>query len=98
MNTQPFWIHFTLAEVVSAKDGFDDAHTHLERAKSHVLNNKYLPAHGSLAPARSYYKQDMFGLDTFERLGATTDAEEARRILRGVGRKPGEDGIRSGHA
>ena len=85
-----FWIHFDLAELFSRKNRFHDAHTHVEQAKSHAVNNPYNFACGSLLQARFLYRQHMLEearseaslvLGVFEKLGATNDAERARKLL-----------------
>jgi tetratricopeptide (TPR) repeat protein len=40
-HTELFWIHYALAQVFFGEDRFDDAHAHIERAKSHAINNAY---------------------------------------------------------
>ena len=93
LNTveQLFWVNFALAEMFSEQGKFDEAHTHIERARSYVVNNAYFLACASLLQAWLWHAQSMFGeakseglgaLDMFEKLGAVNDAEFARRLLR----------------
>jgi len=99
-----FWIHLSLARVYSGDGRFDDAHTHVQHAKSHAVNNPYLLAAASWLQARLWYKQHrpeqakyeaLQALDMFEKLGAANDAEGARIFLReidtgGIGLPNGE--------
>jgi tetratricopeptide (TPR) repeat protein len=36
-----FWTHYSLAELFFNKGSFDEAHIHIERAKSYALNDTY---------------------------------------------------------
>ena len=82
-----FWVNFALADLSSTEGRFDDAHAHPERAESHAVNNTYFLACASQLWAVLWDKQDMFGsealraLGIFEKLGATNDAEETRKLL-----------------
>jgi tetratricopeptide (TPR) repeat protein len=40
-HDQLFWIHYSLAELFLDEGRFDDAHAHVERAKSHAVDNAY---------------------------------------------------------
>jgi tetratricopeptide (TPR) repeat protein len=40
-HTELFWIHYALADLNFRQGRFDDAHAHIERAKSHAINNAY---------------------------------------------------------
>ena len=100
--TQLFWIHFGLATVFSAEGNFRDAHTHIERAKSHVLNDTYLLARGSLLQAQLWYEQGMWEkarsealcvLDVFGTLGATNNAQYTRQFLRKLDGNVGSDPV-----
>ena len=110
---QPFWAHFDLARVFIKEGRFNDAHSHIERAKSYAVNNAYLLARALQLQAQVWNKQHRFeeaksealrALDMFEKLGAASDVDHSRRILRWVDRalekpdnlvtrdKSGEDG------
>ena len=95
-HAQQFWIHHTLAELFSSEDRFDDAHAHVERAKSHVVNDPYRLGRAIELQARLWYKQHRFeegksaalrAADIFEKLGATSCAERCRNIG-GAGNEP----------
>jgi len=93
--SQAFWIHFDLAKLFSREGRSNDAHTRVEQAKSHAVNDTYLLARASLLQARFWYQQHMFEeaksealrvLGVFEKLGATIYAERARKLLERVDR------------
>ena len=46
--SRAFWIHFDLAKLFPREGRFNDAHTRVEQAKSHAVNNSYLLARASL--------------------------------------------------
>ena len=91
-HTVLFWIHYSLAELFFEQGRFDDAHAHVERAKSHAANNQYqhllgralllrarfLDQRHSLEEAKS---EALHALEVFESLGAADDAEETREFL-----------------
>ena len=88
-----FWLHFALAELFSGQGKFDDTLSHIERAKSHAVDDTYHLARASLLHAQLLAKERGFeeakseALDVvgaFEKLGATTDAECARNFLRRI--------------
>ena len=91
-HTVLFWIHYSLAELFFEQGAFDGAHAHVERAKSHAVNNQYqyllgralllrarfLDQRHSLDEAKS---EALHALEVFERLGAADDMEETREFL-----------------
>jgi len=83
-------VHYALARVLAKGGRFNDAHAHVEHAKSHAVNDKYFLACVSGLQARFWKHQRRLEeakyealrvLDMFEELGATNDAEEIRRFL-----------------
>ena len=85
-----FWIHYRMAQVYSEEDEFEDAQTHLERARSYVADNMYLLAHAGQQQARLWGLQGMFqaasdqalkAIEVFESLGAANDVEATREFL-----------------
>jgi len=85
-----FWIHFCLANLFLEEGRLDDAHVHVEHAKSHAVDNPYNSARASLLQATSWYRRHMFeeaksealrALEVFERLGVTDDATYTRELL-----------------
>jgi len=106
---QLFWIHHHLACLFFDQGRFDDAYAHIECAKSHAVNAYYL--------ARAMKQQATFWCDqrkleesksealhaveVFEKLGATRDVEECRKLLQRINEEtnspifsdePGDDG------
>ena len=88
-----FWVHFALAEVFSGEGKFDDAHAHIEHAKSHAVNDAYELGRAMELQADFWYDQQMFekakseassAADVYEKIGATEDAEDCRRLLRKI--------------
>ena len=85
-----FWIHFSLADLFRDQSRFDDAHAHIEHAKSYAVNDAYLRARVLRMQARLLHQQRRFeeaksealcAVDAFEKLGAADDAEEARELI-----------------
>ena len=92
-HNELFWIHHSLAWLFSGGGGFDDARAHIERAKSHAVNNTYYLGPAMHLQAAFCYQQDRLeqakseGLraaDVFEKLGAAQDLEKCRRLLRWI--------------
>jgi len=88
---QLFWICHSLSCLFSNEGRFDDAHAHIERAKSHAANNTYNLACAMELQANVWYQQDrpeqakcegLRAADVFEKLGAARDLEMCRGILR----------------
>ena len=89
-DVELFWAHHALAAVFFGGGRFDDAHSHLERAKSYTVNGTYPLARALKLQAECWNGQRRFeeaksealrALDTFENLGAAGDAEKTRLLL-----------------
>ena len=87
-----FWIHYSLSEVFFGENRFDEAHDHIERAKSHAFND-YSLGRAMEVQARFWYNEDRYdearaealhAAETYERIGATGDMEDCRAILRSI--------------
>ena len=85
-----FWVHYDLATLFFAQGGFDDAHAHIQHAKSHAVDDVYHLARASQLQALVWDRQQMFeeakseilrALGVFEDLGAVGDAEDCRKVL-----------------
>jgi len=87
--------HLSLAELFTDEGRFDDAHTHVERAKLHAVNDHdtHLLARAMWRQAIVWRRQDRFeearseglrALDAFEKLGAANDVEDVRELLREI--------------
>ena len=92
-HTNQFWIHYSLAELFSSNDGFDNAHAHIERAKSHTINDPYNLGCVTKLQAQFWYKECRFeeatsgascAIGIFEKIGATEDVKDCRDILRDI--------------
>jgi len=92
-HDQLFWIHVSLAQLFLDEDKFDDAHTHVEQAKSHAANNAYCLGAVMKMRVMVWYKQGRpeearseasRAADVFEKLGAAQDLENCRGFLRWI--------------
>ena len=88
-----FWINCSLAELFFGEKKFDDAHAHVERAKSHAINSPYYLGCAMTLQARFWLQEhkleeakfEVLGaIDVFEKLGAAKDLELCRGILRDI--------------
>ena len=93
---QLFWIHHSLAEFFLDEDRFDDAHMHIEQARSHVINDVYCLGRVVLLQARVWYQLEMFeeatsevlyALKIFEKLGAAECLEACQDLLENIEQK-----------
>ena len=89
-HEEPFWIHCQLADLVLDESRFDDAHTHIEHAKSHAVNSAYKLGLAMELQGWVLYKQHRFeearsealrAADVYEKLGAAKDVEDCRKLL-----------------
>ena len=85
--------HCSLAELLFIENRFDDAHTHIEHAKSHMANDPYRLGQAMELQARFWYEQRMLreakseasrAADAYEKVGATKDVECCRALLRDI--------------
>jgi tetratricopeptide (TPR) repeat protein len=88
-----FWNHYHLADLFCDQGEFDDANTHIEQAKSHVVGVPYSLACAMFMQARVSRWQGRFkdaksevsqALEVFEKLGAASDAGNSRKVLREI--------------
>ena len=88
-----FWVHYSLAWVVSREGRFDDAHAHIERAKSHAVNHAYRLGRAMELQAYLWYHQRMYEkakfeashtADVYEKFGAAHDLERCRKLLQWI--------------
>ena len=90
---QLVWIHYSLARLFSVQHRFDDAHTHVEYAKSYAVNAAapYLLARAIELQARIWYNQGrlkeaesetLCAAGVYERIGAAKDLEGCGELLR----------------
>ena len=92
-NIERFWIHFSLAVLFCNTNRLDDAHFHVEHAKSHAINDPYNLGRMMQLRAEIWQKEHKFeeaksevlcAADVFEKLGAMRDLEDCREILRDI--------------
>ena len=88
-----FWAHFALAGLFSGEGKFDDAHAHVEQAKSHAVNDAYnlaraMDLQATFLAAQHRFEEAKFeasrALDTFEKFGATNNVKKIRKLLREI--------------
>ena len=86
-----FWNQFCLAELFLGDDRFDEAHSHIERAKPHAINDPYQLGRATELQARVWYKQRdlaeakseaLEAINTFEKIGAAEDVGRCTAFLR----------------
>ena len=92
-NREPSWIHYSLALLFRDEDKFDDAHAHIEQAKSHATGDSYCLGRTVELQAWVYHQQGKLedatsqilrALEIFEKLGAVGDVDECRTFLRRI--------------
>jgi tetratricopeptide (TPR) repeat protein len=87
------WIYSSLATLSFDKGKFNDAHTHIERAKLLAVDDIYGLGRVAELQAQFWYKQQKFeearsaalhAIDALERLGATRDVERCRVLFQDI--------------
>ena len=90
---EQFWIHYSLAELFGDEGEFDDASAHIRRAKSHAVDDAYMLGRAMQLQADIWSLQlrlenarseALHALEIYEKLGASSDAEICRDLLRDV--------------
>jgi tetratricopeptide (TPR) repeat protein len=85
-----FWTHYSLAELFRDQVKFDEAHDHVEHAKSHATNDPHYLGRAMELQARIWYKRGrleeaesevLHAVGVFEELGAADDAKRCRNFL-----------------
>jgi tetratricopeptide (TPR) repeat protein len=93
---QQSWILYSLAWLFLDQGRFDDAHAHVERAKSHSANDAYTLGRMMELKAGIWYNQGKLeeaksetldAVRVFEKLGVATDLERCRNLLRDIEEK-----------
>jgi tetratricopeptide (TPR) repeat protein len=89
-HDQLFWIRYSLALLFFDENKFDDAHAHIEKAKSHAANRAYSQGCAMELHAQIWFRQHRLdearsealrALGTYEKLGLTKDVEGCRNLL-----------------
>jgi tetratricopeptide (TPR) repeat protein len=92
-QSELFWIHRSLAELFLDQAKFDEAHTHVEHAKSHAANDPHFLGGAMELQARIWYEQGKLeeaesevphAIGAFEKLGAVEDVKRCRILLRNI--------------
>jgi len=88
-----FSLHYELADLLRREGRFDDAHAHIESAKSHAAGNAYFLGHAMKSKAWVWYQQSRLeearsealrAADVYEKLGAAEDLGNCRWLLRDI--------------
>jgi tetratricopeptide (TPR) repeat protein len=89
-RTRLFWNNYALAELFSNKERFDEAHIHIERAKSRAVDGTFLLGRGIKVQVEFWYKrrrleeakfEALRAGDVFEKLCVVWDPEKCRDLL-----------------
>ena len=92
-NRELFWNNYCLAALFFDQERFDDAHTHVERAKSHSVNDSFTLGCGMQLQAAFLHRQRRFeeansevlkAIEAFEQIGTTKKLEGCRNLLRDI--------------
>ena len=92
-HDQLFPNNYSLAELFFGEKKFDDAHIHIERAKSHAINDPYRLGRAMELQARFWYEERKFeeatsealrAADVYEGIGAMKRVEYCRTLLRKI--------------
>ena len=90
---QLFWNRYSLAEVAFCEGKFDDASSHIERAKSHAVNHAYFMGRAMQLQASIFYRQRKIeeaksealgAAEVLEGLEASQALEDCRALLRQI--------------
>jgi tetratricopeptide (TPR) repeat protein len=92
-HDQQFWTLYSLAELFFCQDRSDDAHAHIELAKSHAVNNPYLLGRATERQAWFWYKEGrleeaksevLCAVGVYEKVGAAKDIEDCKWLLQKI--------------
>ena len=88
-----FCVHYSLAVLFRDEGKLDDAHIHVEHAKLHGVDNAYYLGYAMEMQAGIWNRQRRFqearaealrAAEVYEKLGATKDLEDCRKLLQGI--------------
>ena len=88
-----FWSHLSLGWLFCEEGRFDDAHAHVEHAKSHTIDNTYNLTLTMELQAVVWYRERRLeeassealrAADVYEKLGATEAMEECRKLAQRI--------------
>lgn len=92
---EQFWGNHSLAKLFFDEGRLNDAHTHIERTKSHTTNYPYYLGSTMELQARFWYWERRFeeaksgaldAVTVYEKIGATVNADPCIAILRDIER------------
>ena len=92
-DSELFWTHYAMVELSLDNRDFDDAHKHIEQAKSHAVENPYWLGRAMSLHARVWYQQRRFeeaksetlrAFESFEKLGALKLSKASRTLLQEI--------------
>ena len=95
-HDEQFWNHYSLAKLFSKRGRLDNAHVHVEHAKSHAINDPYLLGRATQLQAQFWFTQSKFeeaksgalcAADMFEKLGAVKELKSCRALLKDIRKK-----------
>ena len=95
-HSQLFWNHYTLANLFFSENRFYNAHAHIERAKSHAINDSYQLGRVMELQAQFWYQEGRFedarsealrAVDVYDGIGAMKGVECCKAILRNIEEK-----------
>ena len=90
-----YWIHHSLARLFRDEDDFNNAQAHIERAKSHVGEDKYLLGRATELQAQIFLEQGRLedarsevlrAKEIYEELGLAEDVQRCRNFLEEIER------------
>ena len=88
-----FWNHFSLADLFSSVRRFDDAHAHVEHAKTYAGNDPYQLGRAMHLQAQFWYEQCMLkeaksealrATSVYEKIGATEEVKHCNALLQDI--------------
>ena len=94
-HNELFWIHHSLAKLFCNNNEFDNAQSHIERAKSHAVDDAYNLGRAMGQQAWIWHRQgrleeakaeSLCALEIFEKLGATAELPKFRSRLQKIQR------------
>ena len=92
-HSEIYWIHDSLARLLSDEGKFDDASNHIEQAKSHAVDDAYDLGYAMKQQAKIWYRQSRLeearsealrAIEILENLGAAKDVEACETLLRDI--------------
>ena len=88
-----FLIHCSMADLFFYRHKFEDAHTHIEQAKSYAINDIYRLGHATEMQAIFWLNESKFeevrgealrAIDFYKKVGAMKDVEGCQAILQNI--------------